>query len=272
MSDGPRRGGVSTAVRWTGRSRQRRNTAARWPLSGLAAALDEYEDAPHGARGYSGVRRRAPPVSPSVRHPRRSARGARPCADSAVSPPPELPDIVIARVRRLAQGRVRVVLPQRDRPAAGDAGRDPRRHDGRVRHRLRRRDGVAALRRTRREGPDHHRRAGRQARRRGRGDLRRRPAGRGAGRGLVDAARQGPVLAAVPRLRPAHRGRRRRGRRPGRGRRHRRARRLHAVRGLAAGHLRPGRHAARAVAHRRAVHRRRGDGRPRRLGADRDRR
>ena len=46
------------------------------------------------------------------------------------------------------------------------------------------------------------------------GDLRRRRPGRGAGRRLVDAARPGPVLAAVPRLRQAHGRRRRHGRRP----------------------------------------------------------
>ena len=56
---------------------------------------------------------------------------------------------------------------------------------------------------------------------------------------------------------------------PDGGGRHRRARRLHALRDVAADLRRPGRHAARGVAQRRAVHRRRGDGRRRRLRRDR---
>ena len=41
-----RRGGVFDAD--VSRSPSTPNTAARWPLSGPAAALDKYEDAPHG--------------------------------------------------------------------------------------------------------------------------------------------------------------------------------------------------------------------------------
>ena len=67
------------------------------------------------------------------------------------------------------------------------------------------------------------------------------------------------------------RGRRRRRRRPGRAGRHRRARRLHAVRALAADLPRAGSTPCARVADRRAVHRRRGDGRARRGRPHRDR-
>ncbi len=241
-----------------GREATQRRPPRRGGLSsGLAAALDEYEHAPHGAiDGRTSLLRGEPDsarCSPS--------ETAVPSWETRPGEPPARPPRGREpRVRRLPSGRLRLVLPQRDRPAARDAGRDPRRDDGRVRHRLRRRYGVAAVRRTRREGAHRHRRARPQARRGGRRDLPRRRPGRGARRRLVDAARPRPLLAALPRRRRADRGHRRRDRRPGRGRRHRGARRLHALRALAADHLRPGRHAARALAHRRAVHRRRGDG------------
>ena len=67
------------------------------------------------------------------------------------------------RLRRVAPRWLRLVLPQRDRPAARDAGGHPGRHDGGVRHRLRRRHRLAAFGRARREGADHHRRARRDA-------------------------------------------------------------------------------------------------------------
>ena len=79
-----------------------------------------------------------------------------------MSAPPELPDDRDPRLRRLAPGRLRLLLPQRDRPAARRPGRHARRHDGGVRHRLRRGHGLAAVRRTRRGHPHPHRRARRR--------------------------------------------------------------------------------------------------------------
>ncbi len=219
---------VSSGRSWSEKPRNAEPPRRGGLSSGLAAALDEYEHAPHGGTRLLRGHAAAPAVSPAFRHPRRPARGARPCADSTGESPTRAAGHRQPRVRRLAAGRLRVLLPQRDRPAARDAGRHPGRHDGRVRHRLRCRHGLAALRRPRREGPDRDRRARPRLAQAACGDLRRRPARRGPGRGLVDAARQGSLLAAVPGLRPAQRGGRGRRRRPRRGRRHRRARRLHA--------------------------------------------
>ena len=77
------------------------------------------------------------------------------------------------------------------------------------------------------------------------------------------------LLAAVPGLRQALGVAARPGRRADGRRRDRRPRRLHALPVVAADLRRPRRHPARGVAQRRPLRRRRGAGRPRRLGAHR---
>ncbi len=180
--DPPRRRRLRTQ-RWTLRRKAGRRNLVNAEhrdevalLSGPAAAIDKYEDAPHGESTVRPPTGRAHPLSANVSDREMSDRplGSAPRSDrlgDLMSAPPDLPHIVSARLRRVPPGRLRRVLPQRDRPPARDAGRDARRHDGRVRHRLRRRHGVAAQRRTQR-GADPHRRARRVTGRRGREDLR----------------------------------------------------------------------------------------------------
>src|SRR4051794_3822201 len=69
----------------------RRNPAARWPLSGPAAALNKYEDAPHGAMTVREEPARDDDISQSVRHARRLVRDER---LHVMSAPPDLPDVV----------------------------------------------------------------------------------------------------------------------------------------------------------------------------------
>ena len=153
-------GGTSVLVSLAGASsmglvaRRTPNSAARWPIEVRPRrGGNKYEDAPHGEITVRPAPSR--PVREFRQHvPRfetvrlRAGRGPRICETRQHERPARAARRRLAGVRRLPHGGVRVVLPQRDRPAAGRAGRDPRGHDGGVRHRLRRRYGVAALGRT----------------------------------------------------------------------------------------------------------------------------
>ena len=141
----------------------------------------------------------------------------------------------VPRLRRLPPGRLRVVLPQRDRPAAGHAGRDPGRHHGRVRHRLRRRHRLAALAAYATAPGSSPPSWTRELADRGGRDLpRRRPAVEVLAADWSTLLDKGPYSLLFLDSGEPDGGARRRGRRPRRGGRHRRARRLHAVRDVAA--------------------------------------
>ena len=194
-------------------------------LSGLAAAIDEYEHAPHD--GATVRRRRGARISIGqvAHHARRLSRDER---LGAMSAPPELPEIVTRAfdVSRRA-GYVSFCRNETGRLLATLAAtRDGTMAEFGTGCGV----GTAWLRSGVRGGdtPDPHRRARPDAGRGGVGDLPRRRAGGGAGRRLVDAAGPRPVLAALPRLGEAVRLTARQGRRAdGRGR-DRRPRRLHA--------------------------------------------
>ena len=178
------------------------NSAARWPIeSGPAAAVDKYEDAPHGATSRTtgpalAVRDRRFPTIRDVRL--ETLDRPTDLRDSPHERPARASPTIVARAFDVSRragyvsfcrnetGRLLATLAATRGGTLAEFGTGCGVGTAWLR------SGVAA------RTPDPLRRAGRQARRRGAGDLRRRPAGRGARRRLVDAARQGPVLAAVP--------------------------------------------------------------------------
>ena len=121
-------------------------------VSGPATAANKYEVPPHGATSLRASPRDCPPFGHMSHDPRQISRGAgvvrEDLRDSIHECTSRGAGDRLAGLRRLPSRGLRVVLPQRDRPPAGHARGHPRRHDGRVRHRLRSRYGVAALRRT----------------------------------------------------------------------------------------------------------------------------